>query len=101
MGGEDPKLNGRDVVLYSQMPECGYRFNDDGSVQTFYPNKDATLNSLIHDCGLSEEEAMDEINNPSFYPSVIDLFEGEDGWFMYFEMDHPKITQAIKAVLDI
>ena len=102
MGGEDPKLDGRDVILFSQCPDVGYHFNDDGSVQVFFPDEDATYNSFIHDCGFTEDEARDEINDPPFYPSVIDLLESEDdGWFMYFEMDHPKITQAIKAVLAI
>ena len=100
-GGEDPDLDGHDVILYSQMPQCGYQFNDDGSVQSFFPDEEAMYNSLIQDCGFTEEEAKEIIMNPPFYPSVIDLFRGEDGWFMYFETDHPKITEAIKAVLAI
>jgi len=100
-GGEDPKLDANEVVLFSQLPECGYRFNDDGSVDCFFPNEDSMYNSLIYDIGYSEEEAQEEIDNPGHYDSVIDLFGSDDGWFLYFAQDNPKIVEAIKAVLAI
>lgn len=101
MGGEDPGLEYNEVVLYSQLPECGYRFNDDGSVDCFYPQPKSMISSLINDCGYLEDEAEDMVNNPTHYDSIFDLFAGEDGWFDYFSYDHPKIVEAIKAVLAI
>lgn len=100
-GEDDPILDGNEVVLYSQMPECGYKFNDDGSVDCFYPNEDSMFSALVDDCGYTEEEAREEVDNPTHYKSIIDLFESVDGWFIEFQYDHPKIIDAIKAVLAI
>ena len=99
MGAEDPKLKGRDVIFFSQCPDAGYHFNDDGSVQVFYPDKNATFNSLVHDCGYTEEDAQEEIDNPPHYKNVMDLFESDDGWFLYFIYDSPHLVIAIQEVL--
>ena len=100
MGGEDPIVNGNELILFSQCPECGYRFNDDGSVDCFYPNEEASLQSLIHDCGMPEDEAQETIDNPEHYDSVLDLLNDDfDGWFYDFE--RPDIVEAIKAILEV
>lgn len=101
MGGENPILNGNEVTIYSQCPGTVYVFNDDGSVDTYPEDEDASYKSLIHDCGFTEEEAREEIDNPPHYDSILDLMDGDDGWFMYFKEEHPKIIEAIKAVLAI
>ena len=99
MGGENPILDWNEVTLYSQCPGTTYVFNDDGSVDTYPEDEDASYESLIHDCGFTEEEAREEIDNPPHYDSVLDLMDGDDGWFMYFKEDHPKIFTAIQQLL--
>lgn len=99
MGGEDPIVNGNELILFSQCPECGYRFNNDGSVDCFYPDEDATFNSLVHDCGMDEDEAQEIIDNPTHYNSVLDLFDGDDGWF--YDFGRPDIVEAIQAILEV
>ena len=101
MGGEDPDLEGNDVILHSQLPDCGYRFNDDGSVDCFYPNEDAMIHSLIYDMGYTMEEAQEEVYNPAHYDSVLGLFHSDDGWFEYFIDDNPEIYDAIVSILKI
>ena len=101
MGGEDPDLNENELVLSSQLPGCGYRFNDDGSVDCFYPDEDDMIHSLIVDLGYTMEEAQDEVYNPIHYNSVLDLFHSDDGWFLYFIEDNPELYKAIKIILEM
>lgn len=98
-GGRDPNIDGNEMVLYSQLPECGYRFNDDGSVDCFYPDEDAMYESLVQDCGLEEEDARETVDHPAHYNSVMALLESDDGWFMYFMYDNPELVIAIQEVL--
>lgn len=99
MGGEDPILKGNEVIIESQCPACGYRFKDDGSIESFYPDKEAMYYSLVHDCGFDEEEARAEVEHPPVYDNFDDLCCGDDGWFIYFEDEAPGIYKAIKEVL--
>ena len=101
MGCEDPILEDNKLILYSQLPECGYIFNDDGSIDCFYPDKYEMYNSLVNDCGMESEDAEAIVNNPAHYKSFKDLCAGDDGWFFYFEFDHQDISDAIKAVAAI
>ncbi len=85
-GGWDPEVCGNEMILESQCPATGYKFNDDGSVDVFYPNEDDTKEFLIYDCGYLEEDAQDIIDEPKHYDSVLDLLDDdEDGWMMGWE----------------
>lgn len=101
MGGEDPILDENKMVLYSQCPETGYRFNDDGSVDVYYPDENATYDSLVHDCGMTEEEAEEEIKNPPHYDTIKDLFYSDDGWFYYFTTDFPQLSLLIIQLSEV
>lgn len=100
-GGEDPIVNGNELILYSQMPECGYRFKNNGSVEVFFPDKEAMYRSLVGDCEYTEEEAKAIVDDPDKYDSVLDLLNnGEDGWFYYFTTNHPVLYKAIKEFVE-
>jgi hypothetical protein len=99
MSGEDPELKGNEVVLESQCPASGYRFNDDGSVEVFFPDKEATHDFLISDCDYEEDDAEAEVEHPPVYNSFEDLCNSGDGWFTYFEDTAPGIYKAIKEVV--
>ena len=102
MGGEDPEVYDNRIVLYSQCPEVGYQFNDDCSVDIYYPVPEDVYNSLINDLGYTEEEAQEQIDNPGHYDNVVDfLITTDDGWFFYFGTEHPDIVKAVKAVVAI
>ena len=99
-GGEDPIVKDNEIILYSQLPECGYRFNNDGSVDCFFPDKKAMYESFIHDIGLSEEEAEWEIEHPTHYNSIFDLLgNGEDGWFYFW--DRNDLNAIIEKILEV
>lgn len=100
-GGEDPKLDGNKLILYSQCPDCGYQFNDDGSIDCFYPDEDATIHSLIYDIGYTMEEAQNIVYEPDHYSTLEKLINSDDGWFYYFKEEHNSIIEAVKAVLNI
>ena len=67
-GGEDPKINGNTMILWSQAtPGDKYIFNDDGSIdaENYY-------------WGIDEDE--DGISH-HHYPSFEELAISDDGWF--------------------
>ena len=80
-GGESPDVEENILRLSSQGPDSVYRFNDDGSVDVVFEDEEEALYFLIDDCGLDEEEAREEIDNPPHYESLEVLSE-EDSWFM-------------------
>ena len=99
MSGEDPILRGNEVILESQCPSCGYRFNDDGSIDCFYPDPEAMYDSLVNDWEEDEEEAREEVDNPASYENIEELCSGIDGWFGDFENSNPGLYNAIKEVV--
>ena len=92
-GGEDPILDDNTVGLYSQMGTSYYTFSDEGGVDLDF---DESARENLKYEGVNPDEDI-----TLHYESVIDLIDSDDGWFMYFNFDHPKIVQAIKAVLAI
>ena len=96
-GGEDPIVKGNEIILKSQAPGCGYRFNDDGSIDCFYPDDYAMYFFLTEDGGYSEEEAREYLLHPAHYNSLMELVEDEtDGWFTYFDFHNQALYRVIK-----
>ena len=92
-GGEDPYLDDNQVGLHSQMGTTYYAFSDEGSVDIDF---DRHARQELECEGIDPEEDL-----ILHYYTFADLLNTDDGWFMYFEIEHPKILKAIEAVLAI
>lgn len=92
-GGEDPYLEENSVGLHSQMGITWYTFSDEGGVDLDFD--ESARNNLEYE-GINVDEDIQ-----LHWDNVIDFLESDDGWFMEFQYDHPKIIEAIKAVLAI
>lgn len=92
-GGEDPYVKGNQVGLHSQMGTTYYSFSDEGGVDIDF-DKSAITNLKYEGVNAYEDIEL-------HWDNILDFLNFDDGWFMGFPVEHPKITQAIKAVLDI
>jgi len=92
-GGEDPELNGSTIGLYSQMGTTYYTFGDEGTVDIDFDQ------SAIKNLKYEGVDVFEDIER--HWDNLLDFLQSDDGWFMEFKYDHPKIFEAIKAVLAI
>ena len=92
-GGEDPYLDEEQVGLHSQMGTTYYTFSDEGSVDIDFD--ESAINNLKYE-GVNAYEDIE-----LHWDNILDFLKADDGWFMEFTYNHPKIVEAIKAVLAI
>ena len=95
-GGENPKLRGNKVGLYSQMPTEWYVFNDDGSVD--FENLKELLEKNPDDWGIETDEDKEYMMEHAHMNSVEDLFKSDLSWFV--DLDNAdELLEKINKIL--